>query len=88
MPEKVKRGRGRPRIHPNGTEVVSFRARAGVQVLLQRAIATVKLFNQQVDESDAAIIVEALKVRLKGLENRNPEGISRTIASLDAWLQK
>ena len=82
------RRRGKPRIHPKGTEVVSFRARAGFKTLLGSVIAAVQIANQQPHDSDVQIIFEALKQRLHSLENRAPGGTANTIASIDKWLEQ
>jgi hypothetical protein len=84
---KGTRGRGRPRIHPKGTEVVSFRAKAGFKTLLGFVISAVKIANQQTHDSDVAIILDALKVRLRSLENRAPERTAKAISAIEAWLE-
>lgn len=85
---KITRRRGRPRIHPRGTEVVSLRAPAGIGVLLRGVIARIRLCNQQLDDSDATIILGALKLRLKSLENRDPRSTMAAIAAIDKWPER
>ncbi len=68
--------------------MVSFRARTGFKGLLGSVIAKVKIANQQPHDSDVTIIFEALKQRLRSLENRVPGRAANATESIDEWLEQ
>jgi hypothetical protein len=69
---KKKAPRGRPRLYKDGTELYTLRIPKGMAVHIEAAIAHVKLATADVGASKAAILIDALKRRLRALENRDP----------------
>jgi len=88
MAEKPKRGRGRPRVHKeDSTKIVSFRVPLEVAAVIGNAIATIKVAGQQTHSPSPVIILDALKARLKQLNNRLPDQASRAVARIDKAMQ-
>ena len=82
----MKRGRGRPRIHSGGTETITIRVPVELKAAIVSAMLAIKLYNQDLRAADGVVLAEALKARLKMLENANPDGVRRKIARLDSTL--
>ena len=68
----AKRGRGRPKLHPNGMTTVSIRVPAEQAARVHGLIATIKLIEQRPHDRNGLILIEALEQRVANLGNRNP----------------
>lgn len=78
---KEKKPRGRPQLYPSGTEVVAFRVPVEIAAVVKGAIARITLANQDTKKPDGLVLLEALRARLRSLENR--PGVQHTISLLD-----
>ena len=70
--QPVKRGRGRPRIHPNGMTTVSIRVPIEDASRVHALLATIKLVEQRPHDRDSLFLIKALEQRVMNLGNRNP----------------
>ena len=76
---------GRPRLHAE-TKLVQFRVPVEVAITIEGAVAVLKLVNQDVHTPSPVLLMEALRVRLNQLQNRNPKLVERTVRSIDRAL--
>lgn len=81
-----KRTAGRPRLHKD-TELVTFRCPTQVAVVIRGALATLRTANPQgMKTPNPVFLIEALKLRLKLLENMRPVPVRAGIKALDRVL--
>jgi hypothetical protein len=87
MSEKKKHnGPGRPRLHAD-TRLMVIRVPIRVHDILVAAIVTIKMVEQDVRMPTPMVLIEALKARLRQLENRRPRDVERALKNLDRALE-
>jgi hypothetical protein len=72
MTATKKRARGRPRLYKDGTELYTIRIPKGLAAVIEAAMVKIRHSSGDRDANKAAILLDSLKRRLKGLENRDP----------------
>ena len=75
----AKRGRGRPKLHPNGMTTVSIRVPAEQAARVHGLLATIKLIEQRPHDRDSLVLIEALEQRVASLGNRNPALVEQAL---------
>ena len=78
----TRRSAGRPRVHKTETTVISFRVPKKEAVQIAGLLSAIKLAERRVGEPDGNFLMEALKQRLRGLANRQPQIVKQTLRSL------
>lgn len=79
---KVCRAAGRPRVHKSETTVISFRVPKREAVQIAGLLSAIKLAERRVGEPDGNFLMEALKQRLRGLANQQPQIVEQTLRCL------
>ena len=82
---ELKRKVGRPRLHAE-TKLVQFRVPVEVANTIEGVVATLKLVNQDVHTPSPVLLMEALRMRLNQLQNRNPKLVEKAVRSIDRAL--